>query len=145
MSSVSWAYSHTVDSIVVTAAQCSVGCAAVKEVTRGHVQTCDLAMLQIKDPEECKLYACVEGCGDVGSRGCRRCRGRLYDYGGGGGGYHVGLQRDAWREDDDVEERLYYTALNHVSMFCVYTWHEAVTTHTHRQRQRESPAQHLGE
>lgn len=38
-----------------------------------------------------------------------------------GGDYHVGLQRDAWREDDDVEERLCYTALNHVSMFCVYT------------------------
>lgn len=37
------------------------------------------------------------------------------------GGYHVGLQRDAWREDDDVEERLCYTALNHVSMFCVCT------------------------
>lgn len=46
----------------------------------------DLAMLQIKNPEECKLHACAEGCGDVGSRGCRRCRGRLYDYGGGGGG-----------------------------------------------------------
>lgn len=37
------------------------------------------------------------------------------------GDYHVGLQRDAWREDDDVEERLCYTALNHVSMFCVCT------------------------